>query len=38
MLLFSGTSNRPLAEEMATVIGQKLAPLKLDRFADGMHV
>ena len=33
--LFSGTANRPLAEEIAGFIGVKLGESKLQRFADG---
>ena len=33
--LFSGTDNRPLAEEIAGFIGVKLGESKLQRFADG---
>ena len=33
--LFSGTANRPLAEEIATHIGVKLGEAKMQRFADG---
>src|ERR1700729_680783 len=33
--LFSGTANRPLAEEIAGFVGVKLGESKLQRFADG---
>ena len=33
--LFSGTANRPLAEEIATHIGVKMGDAKMQRFADG---
>lgn len=33
--LFSGTANRPLAEEIGTHIGVKVGEAKLQRFADG---
>ena len=33
--LLSGTANRPLAEEIAAVIGVELCKAKVDRFADG---
>ncbi|HET9454943.1 MAG TPA: ribose-phosphate pyrophosphokinase [Gemmatimonadaceae bacterium] len=33
--LLSGTANRPLAEEIAAVIGIELCKAKVDRFADG---
>jgi ribose-phosphate pyrophosphokinase len=33
--LFSGSANRPLAEEIATHIGVKLGEAKMQRFADG---
>ena len=33
--LFSGTANRPLAEEIAHEIGVELAKVKIERFADG---
>jgi ribose-phosphate pyrophosphokinase len=33
--LFSGSANRPLAEEIAAHIGVKLGEVKLQRFADG---
>jgi len=33
--LFSGSANRPLAEEIASHIGVKLGEAKLQRFADG---
>ncbi|HEV2214505.1 MAG TPA: ribose-phosphate pyrophosphokinase [Terracidiphilus sp.] len=33
--LFSGTANRPLAEEIANHIGVKVGEAKLQRFADG---
>jgi ribose-phosphate pyrophosphokinase len=33
--LFSGTANRPLAEEIATHIGVKVGEAKMQRFADG---
>ena len=33
--LFSGTANRPLAEEIARHIGVKVGEAKLQRFADG---
>ena len=33
--LLSGTANRPLAEEIAAVIGIELCRAKVDRFADG---
>ena len=35
MLLLSGTSNRPLAEEIAQHIGMPLADVTVKRFADG---
>ncbi|HEX9690974.1 MAG TPA: ribose-phosphate pyrophosphokinase [Gemmatimonadales bacterium] len=35
MLLMAGTANRPLAEEMATELGQPLCRVTLRRFADG---
>ena len=34
-LLFSGSSNRPLAEEVATLLHIKLGKVELTRFADG---
>jgi len=33
--LFSGTANRPLAEEIARHLGVKVGDAKLQRFADG---
>ena len=35
MLLMSGTANRPLAEEVATHLGQPLCQVTIRRFADG---
>jgi ribose-phosphate pyrophosphokinase len=35
MLLMSGSANRPLAEEVASHLGQPLCQLTLKRFADG---
>jgi ribose-phosphate pyrophosphokinase len=35
MLLLSGTANRPLAEEIATFLGQPLCEVSIRRFADG---
>lgn len=35
LLLLSGTANRPLAEEMAQHLGQRLCALTMRRFADG---
>jgi ribose-phosphate pyrophosphokinase len=35
MLLLSGTANRPLAEEVATFVGQPLCRVTIKRFADG---
>lgn len=34
-LLFSGSSNKPLAEEVAKLLGISLGKIALDRFADG---
>jgi ribose-phosphate pyrophosphokinase len=33
--LLSGTANKPLAEEIASIIGVELCKAKVDRFADG---
>jgi ribose-phosphate pyrophosphokinase len=35
LLLLSGTANRPLAEEMASNLGQPLCAVSIRRFADG---
>src|SRR5438270_766507 len=35
LLLLSGTANRPLAEEMAHHLGQRLCAVTIRRFADG---
>lgn len=35
VVVISGNSNKPLAEEIANLLGIKLADSKIGRFADG---